>query len=298
MTANYKWTPGISISVNFIVGRWMSRGMVNTTMLKMQQVASNQWSVIVDSDAFIKIVQSIVTSKTLASVFQTKLSCQSRKMLQSLNDLGCLCGTNQVPNCLNEIKNRPCSPVGQKTALLSQVSSIGDSSVQLTISNGSFTNTSVPAVFSLCSSSTGPASNGVSVNVTKRDLSSLASQIMDLRKRAGSSSTAPAACFAVVQNANNAFVGQLLGDCAVVSSSVSLQSVGVCLTMKSSIPQDLTTYPMYAVAIKTLNSLTNVATYAVAPNNATVVGQQLCVSVSSAGTYCPGFYFMSIYSCY
>lgn len=105
------------------------------------------------------------------------------------------------------------------------------------------------------------------------------------RKLSGAESSTTASCFTTVTNDDDVYVGQVVGDCVTMKPNNALSGgVTMCLSVSSSIPQDVDAFPVQAFAVRDAQGKTRPADLTVTVNSGST---QYCASVQAAGTYCP-----------
>lgn len=254
--------------------RWV-RSSIRPLQWKLRQRKSvNTWSSSVQDNILYQYVSLAVASKISESMIGN-LQCHFSGVQSMLKTVACECGVNLGPECAVAVKED--AVLSQTQASCGQSKTISAGGLQVKLNSDSIQQ---------CNSTT-----NIDVGLRTADPTSgfpAGSHLNHIptKARLAGAATSSAACFAQVKNNNNVIVGQLRGDCVVFSASGSVSNVRICMTQKTSIPYDSSSYPVSGVALSSKDS-TNTLVY-LATNLAVIVsGTQWCTTVSTSGAYCP-----------
>ncbi len=252
--------------------------------MKREFISTNIWATDFDMNALYSLISDAI-GILIAETKKNYLICKNAPLSAFLQKFACYCGDNGPESCRSNAKvelvsgTTSCGSTKKYTASGNTINFNGakaercDQAISVRVS-------SVPVM-----AGTGGSSNNTAVGLQKRDLVLRARRDGLLFKRSTNVELS-ADCYVQVRNAIGGFVAQLRGDCITFSTSVPVNDVQICISMKSTILSS-PTYPMPAIAVKSVDANNN-DLYRLSNLTATVVGSSICTFVSQSDTYCPG----------
>jgi hypothetical protein len=265
-------------------GNWIRSKMQPLEWKQRQQVSKQVWTSSIDLGVLMTYVDAAIGSIVSAAT-QSQLRCMYAPTLSFMQIAACSCGVNLSPECgFASSSSVATVDLGSTPVSCGQASTIRTGGMTVSVSAGSIQDCSRPVEIKLEKAMTkAQMSRSRSETPKKRS-------VIHLEKRL---TTATAACYVSVVNVNNAFIGQIRGDCLVFKPSIAMAGIELCLPLKDAIPYDATTYPISGIAIATKND-DGTTIYTASNLVPSVFGSTFCVTVGTPGTYCPGTTFENV----
>lgn len=262
MKSYFEWKGAQWIQPQMKPLKWMTRGAIE----------KNKWVEEVDWGQ-VKLHVHRAVSNIISEALKKEARCKNEPIFNYLKNFACFCGTNSDDRCQFEDTSKS-TVAGETVNCAANVieSSFGGLKWKIPIQN----QTSCEITYSVNRIEPQPDMNkNIGQFARKRSY-------IPLRKR----SSSDASCYAYIQNSQDAYIGQILGDCIEFSSSEQFSNVGICVSVSSAIPRDESVYSVDGIAQRTESE--GVVKYTAKNfDEFTVNGDQFCFKISSSGTYCP-----------
>lgn len=252
--------------------KWIQPEMKPLKWMTRKAIKKNRWVEEVDWSQIKQYVHRAVAN-IISDALKKEARCKNEPLFNYMKNFACFCGTNPDDKCQFEDTTKS-TVTSEAINCATQVveNSVGGLKWTIPVENS----TSCDLTYSVNRIEPQPdmgSSSGQSAR--KRSF-------IPLEKR----STTDASCYAFIQNSQDAYVGQILGDCIEFSPSEELNDVGLCVTVSTSIPRDESEYSVDGIAERTETG--GVVKYTAKTfDDFTVSGNQFCFTVSSSGTFCP-----------
>ena len=266
-------------------GNWRHGAMVSNSWKKRQYEAKNRWGSSIDLNLMYQYLDQAVATH-IATIMRMEAQCKFASVLSTMKPVACSCGTGVDASDAALCFASRSSGSSTREISCGEESNVRSGLFKIKFSKSSVQDCTVKNSFTIGTVSSEPSTDSTTVNSTLTRRS-----VVMIGKRDTASTTATASCYAVVQNNNNAFIGQLRGDCVSFNPSGAVSGVEICMQLRSSIPYDQSTYPTFGVALLTTSGSSQV--YTASSLSTYQSGNQYCVIVNTAGSFCPASFMLS-----